>query len=260
MPYWELSSKVTDLSIGEVKCKALDQAFSLESASEEEIASFELPAVPFAGAADTHESAVLVLSVACRTLVAAARGPGLVRLALDPDCNGTVERTCFSIASLMPCWLSIEDWSWPARSKHDHITDSWRVAVMLLRAALAHTSHALRVQLSSSSKASPSGPDERHLRGRDVQGMHACFEQLGRPVLDKPTWRQDNTRANLVWGQELQKGTPFERYLAWLRDDAKLARQVAAAWNVVVDKGNADTFRCYCGKCYDARDLVGADE
>lgn len=47
--------------------------------------------------------------------------------------------------------------------------------------------------------------------------------------------------APLLAGWEFQ---PVQLYTVWLVEDAELSRQVAEAWNLLVERGEADVVRC----------------
>lgn len=235
---WELVHKVKYLSLGGSSHDGYHRDFDEDEVqehafpSEEQLLSFELPATCFSGSIEAAQE--LMDSIARRTLVTAARGSGLRRLALDRIHEKMLWK-CFAIPSLLPCWVGINEWATYSRSK----PVPWLGAAIALRPALAHTTQAL-----DAAQSGLRGADGvRLLEVAEVQAMHSHLERM--PVVCKPDWNDKGP----VWGPELEPATPFAHYLAWLRDDAELARQVAEVWNAIVERGEADMVRCYCSKC-----------
>lgn len=175
--------------------------------------------------------------IVSRTLLAAARAGRLRRLHFErhplPD--------VFAIRSLVPLWIAIEEWG--LYSNYRCPEDLWQEAASALRPLLAHVSLWLAAPDTSASAAS------RLLTCADMQSLSAHFSDAqcsytGVPAGLKELLLDCNGRSS-YWGDE----NAVRRYLHWFKDDAKLAEQVADAWNAVVKRGEADRVRCYCEKC-----------
>lgn len=194
---------------------------------EEEFLSFDLPSdlsnssIPLDTAEDRnifHDRLIL------RTIVAAARGGKLRRLSVNVH-------EAFAIRSLLPAWVSIEDWSELHGFSHRNI---WLLAAGSLRPLLAHASLWLPA-------LTPGARSDRRLTGNDVQGLQAHFKKVGMP------------RAVKVFQKQSLELIP---YLSWLEEDATLSQQVADAWNAVVARREADLVKCLCQEC---KQEVGED-
>lgn len=82
----------------------------------------------------------------------------------------------------------------------------------------------------------------------DVQAMYDEFKRVGLPMLAPvPRWYG---KEKITRGRDLERNSPFERYLRWLRDDEDLAHKVADAWTAVVERGQAELVHCYRQSCY----------
>lgn len=187
----------------------------LKEQHAENLLSFELPSA----VVDTDDARqALHSSIACRTIIAAARTGRLRKLVYDP----TVELP-FAIRELLPCWVAMEHWKLEFSAK-----EPWPGAAVTLRPILAHASlwHDTAWSLSSKKR-------DRRLSRQDIQSLHSIFEAEGVPT---------RVKGISVAGQ------PITLYLPWLQD-SELAQKVADAWNSVVERGEVDVVKCSCAKC-----------
>lgn len=77
-----------------------------------------------------------------------------------------------------------------------------------------------------------------------MQSLEAHFSQYVHTLRhDQPPGSDNSSYA------PTPEGTEVERYLPWLARDGQLAREVAEAWNLVVDREEADVVKCPCERC-----------
>lgn len=209
----------------------------IEIVREEELVATEAPAEPCLGNDD------VLVAMARRTIVAAAKGGRLRRLPLGDDYLHAFWKP-FAVPTLLSAWVDIDDWGISEDGMEEEwghadyprktVSDNWVLAVTL-RSALFHVHHRLEKRLRSSSATVP------RLASSDVQTMH--YELTKHPPF---LWPPDTPNHRGWFGEERvpdEEATCFRawrRYLVWLRDDEKLAQQVADAWNAVVERGGAD--------------------
>lgn len=164
----------------------------------------------------------LHIAVACRTIIAAAKGGQLRHLFAgffhDFDYP-------FAVRSLLPYWVPMESWL-----RVSETPDGWLKSASTFRPLLAHAS--LWLDVAEGSELTRS---DRELTRQEVQSLNAHFSDDKMPEV-----------APLGGNWETQ---PVERYLPWLEEDAELAQRVADAWNAVVRSGKADETVCSCSRC-----------
>lgn len=111
----------------------------------------------------------------------------------------------FMIRDLLPCWVRVERW-W-IHSEPDGALPGWAGAAESLRSVLEYAS----LWISATSIVTPRAT--RQLTGAEVQALHSYFKQR-------------EAALSAITGNE-----NIKNYLTWLEEDAKLAQQVADAWN-----------------------------
>lgn len=142
MPYWELTSKLTTLSIDDGQCgdffegERVAFADRTDPVPEEELTSFELPSPAPLRSSDDFNG--LLASVACRTIVTAARRGHLKCLDLGPRRSMKYEKAV-TIRDLLPAWVRIEKWHFEYPTGPS--PKSWIYAAWRLRPSLAHISN-----------------------------------------------------------------------------------------------------------------------
>lgn len=192
--------------------------------SAEDITSFEL--LPLSLFSLTEDSGIEIHhGVSCRTIVTAAQGGRLRRLAVTAF--GVQEP--FAVRSLLPCWVKMDVWE-----DYDLFVlpgDDWVASAWSLRPTLAHASMWLP-------ESSPGARDDRRLTCSDVRSLLGHFECAGVPAGMEPKFDYDEPDYRFS-----------SLYLPWLAEDIELAQQVADAWNAVVARGEADVVKCGCEKC-----------
>lgn len=177
-------------------------------------------------------------------MVVAAKGLRLRRLILNHDVDMGLWKP-FAVRTLLPGWVGIAQWG-----RFEETFEQcdfgglpgWEYAAVRLRRSLSHMSK-LRIITQASSAAAGAS---RLLTRSAVQAMHEEFKTSGLPPLEN----QEAVRA-------LGKYEAMWWYFRWLREDVKLAQQVADAWNAVVERGEADLCECYCLKCCTAARSAG---
>lgn len=224
VPLWNLTSSLKSLSltrsgpIDSYDFTSWSEDESFDEQSEESFISFELPAEPPITREDKRKQ---LDSVACRTVIAAVKTGHLRRLTL----SWMTSDEPFRMRTLLPFWVGMEDWSIYRLTKGPG-------AAVSLRAALAHASLWLNTTPSLGAR------EERRLTRQEVQGLQAYFKQAGTLELV----------CNISTVSKPQP-QPLEHYLPWLAEDGELAQQVADAWKVVVQRGEADVITCRCKNC-----------
>lgn len=144
-----------------------------------------------------------------RTVVTALKGGHLRRLRI----TGSVQKPC-AIRKLLPSFVAVE---LDLHNGEISGKKDWQEGANQLRPALGHITN-------RRDKAAPSTAGNRLLTCKDVQGMRRHFKDGGAPRYDEFEYGKSSV--------------PFEDVqLAWLKKDAKLAQQVADAWNDVVSQG-----------------------
>lgn len=234
VPFWELVSRLKRLHLGfredaiAVGASDHDDIAISSEVSEQELTSFELPKASLPQ--DVKSVAALRDAVACRTIVAAARGGQLTHLEIE---HSWIQKP-FAVRQLLPFWVNIQDWGYSFTHGYcDELAPAlWLQAAATLRSALAHASRWL--------PASGGGIRyDRTLTGEDLRAWYAHFKTEGKPsFIVKIRLLADSAIVH-----------PIEQYLAWLETDAELAQQVADAWNAVVRRGEEDLVKCCCEKC-----------
>lgn len=241
MPLWELTSKLTSLSIAYGYSSDLDsymprsipEGEEVVEVSEEAFLSFELPP-PSAPLPSTHaEINALHKSVIARTVATAARNGHLKHLAFEKVGDGfPIVQVPFAVPSLLPRWVGIESWGGRTGRWTSFILpeEKWHATAASLRPLLAHAS----IWLPTSSGEERAN---RLLAGLDVQGLAEHFD-AGLPKVI--AFRSSSTRT---------PGRLEPSYLRWLAEDAELAQQIADAWNAVVTSRAVDIVKCACREC-----------
>lgn len=185
---------------------------------EEELVAFELPQLPFTGTLGRIQG--LHYSIACRTIITAARGGKLKALKL----KGSSIQDPFALPQLVPFWVGIQDWG-PGQPVGQGYT-KWLGAAAELRRALSHAyiQHA---------------KGRRQLTTADIQALESYLTVIS-PPRNSPLTKQERI--------------PFALYIPWLEDE-DLAEQVADAWKAVVARGEADVVKCVCLTCCTHQDI-----
>lgn len=158
-----------------------------------------------------------------RTIFAAARAGNLVYL----GCTGRV-RVPFATPSLIPAWVNLQN----GMRDSNVYESSWYGAAKHLRPVLAHASRWLGVQSSAA------GPrPTRLLHQEDIQSLRSYFKKRDSGIMPYQLL-EDRLKGFAIW-----------RYFPLLEGDSRLAQQVANAWNLIVERGEADIVKCICRKC-----------
>lgn len=219
VPYWDLASNLECLLIGRVASGG--DSGPMEEQTEASVTSYQVPSQLPTGLEyeDDMERIAIHQAVIARTIVAAVKGGRLRRL----DVQGV--QLPFSIRALLPSWVSID------LVEHALYYDryaGWMGAAKLLRPCLFHASVWLETTPISGTT------HNRLLTAADVQGLRS-------------TWQSDEAPRNpaMQWPDKPR----IREYLSWLEQDPELAEQVAAVWNSVVARGEADAVRCSCELC-----------
>lgn len=205
---------------------------------------------------------MLHYSIACRTLVAAARGKQLTQL--EPPFDWISEP--FEIRSLLPAWIGADIWGFKLGASAS------LQAVRGLRAGLCHASMWLPycgMGTGAHGKAAHSVSSADGFNGVLMFGLleESCEEEWllqskfnagskdrgcrllsGRDVL---ALRSHFKAAALIHpdNRDLFEHRALNPFLRCIEQDLALARQVADAWNSVVRRGGADILGCECSKC-----------
>lgn len=158
MPLWEFSNRLTTLWLFVVQGDHdYELSHKVEEQNEEDLLAVEAPlASPLADklARDEYHN-----SIVCRTIIAAARGGHLKRLAL----HDYIQKP-FAVRALLPFWLQLDQaYSFP----DPEYPEEWPAAAQALRLLFAHTSYSLQRESRS----------DRFLTPQDVQSMLARFKE-----------------------------------------------------------------------------------
>lgn len=232
-PFWKIACNVEMLSLNLVGALPVHACIGVKEQYEGKFEWFEPPSeLP------TKNESIQALhhSVACRTIIAAARGGHLRHVII----GGHLEQP-FAIRALLPHWIGVERWDlWGL------VFSSWLDAASLLRRLLSHASLWL--------ETSTAGPRyDRRLSRQEIQSLGLHFKLEGLPDLVRGTTSErEEKRANTCSHQYRSQEAVIEsvgRYLPWLTEDAGLAQEVSVAWNAVVERGEADRLRCLCNRC-----------
>lgn len=151
---WELSSKLQSLSLS-IYEDDVGEDLSHQVPEQSEAAAEAIEALVPAPLIERNARDEHHLSIACRTIVAAARGGQLRRIAHD----GGIQKP-YAIRTLLPFWVQVESWN-----GGDQLHE-WFAAAKSLRLLLAHTSRRLE----------PEDESSRLLTGQDVQALLASFK------------------------------------------------------------------------------------
>lgn len=241
VPFWELTSQLQYLSLR--LCDGTDPDWIAtipeKPVEEDTLASFELPSRLPASPAEIN---ALHESIACRTIVAAARAGRLKGL----EVVDTALHQPFAVRGLLPFWVGVA-FDDPVRypSPHHYPDHKWLSARASLRPTLAHAS----LWLPSAGSLSRS---LRLLTADDVKGLAAHFTHDGTPRVVQPEFVAPYEKAT--------QPRSIKIYLDWLAEDAQLSQQVADAWNKIVERGEADLVKCRCNKCQPGLDEVTSPE
>lgn len=253
VPLWELASDLKRLWIWRLARDSVhDETYSpggrIKSVTEEELIAFAVPAEPCLG---YHE---VILASAWRILATAAKGMHLRDLYLQDSSMFHTMWKPFSVRSLLPGWIGINDWGirnvfvtyhWDAELRwHSYRPVHWTITAVMLRHALYHMSLLPMTQRGARLDAA----DSRLLTQGDVQAMREEFKGNKLPLLTNPAEILAMTGGQMPPARALVEDSTIDRYFYWLQD-AELAQQVADAWNAVVQRGDADLCKCYCPKC-----------
>lgn len=202
-------------------------------------ASFEIPAqLPSTTSEDYLSSFFraaerLHVSIATRTIIAAARGGRLKRIyAGFRGFDDTDVEEPFAIPSLLPFWVAMEEWYDVVGSM-----EGCQVAALTLRRLLAHASLWLDIADGSFNPR-----QNRQLTRQEIQSLSSRYSHIDVymiiPLGDiEPTLDPD------------EEPHPLERYMDWLAQDAKVAQAVADVWNSIVERGQAEDQDCLCVRC-----------
>lgn len=154
------------------------------------------------------------IATACRTIVSAARGGQLKRLAPDEYSH----QYPFRIRALLPYWVRIEDWGAATTSR----AEGWIRAAVSLRSFLAHAS--LHKDWSSPTSGTKANVD-RLLTREDLRRLLVYFANAER----SRHWHKGGSYESVV-----------EKYLPWMTEDVELGHQVLDTWKIVAESGQAD--------------------
>lgn len=200
-----------------------------EVTSESDFPSFRAPYSKYPlPESEAQSNDALHYSMACRTVVAAAKG-GRLR-SLDLTCEKVQEP--FAMRNLVPAWVRVAisnandfegNYSQVDRNEEEFEVMRWICAAARLPRALAHASLWLPHPHSALAR------DSRLLTPKDIQLMLSHFK----------TCNFDDGTGRIM----------TELYLRWFEEDEKLAQRVSDAWNAVVKRGKAGMMRCKCSKC-----------
>lgn len=161
------------------------------------------------------------ISMASRTIVAAARGGQLKRLFVS-----AFAQPAFAARSMLPYWVRVEEWA-----STDYVHSGWLAAARQLRPFLSHLSRWSHIASVSNPRAS------RLLSPEDLHSLPEPAEiasSLADSVLATDRYYYDDLRTY---------------YLSWMIQDGNVAQHVVDAWNTLVEKGEADRVRCECPRC-----------
>lgn len=226
VPYWNLTSKLESIAFSpEAPLDWSPLGFMCDSQSssgelfETDLTSYDLLTLQPSDVDDHdhwEERYEVNCSVIRRTIIAAARTGHLRRLQVHDGLHHP-----FAVRTLLPCWVDM-------KLTGDHWLESWQGAARMLRPCLSHASLWIGTAASSAER------QDRLLNKLEVQALRSALEDEGVPRIVGAQWEGD---------------TPINKYLPWLEEDFIIAQQVAAAWNVVVVRGDAGAVRCNCDRC-----------
>lgn len=220
VPFWELSYGLSSLSV-DFGMEPSFEDYDEDDDEEQFEETFEEIEVPLESPPRTARAKdEFHRAIACRTIIAAAKGCRLRRL--RPT---LYMQHPFAIRSLIWAWVLIDDWE-----EIEIFSDGWLRAATTFRSLLSHASLWLGTTPGLGAR------EERQLTTQEIQSLQAHFRRAGPP---KPFHDMAGER-KFVTG----------RYLPWLAEDEELATLVSTAWNVVVEKRRgADLLKCDCNMC-----------
>lgn len=224
MPLWELSRNLVRLSFDFGWAPELREDVEVEEQTEESVNSVEAP--PTAELETKEERDAYNLTIACRTVVAAAKGGHLRVLTAS-----RFVQSPFAVRALLPLWVQLEP------TEDQKYAFAWQGAALSLRALLWHVSRKLDTADKEAQEQRSTVDVDRHLTAQQLQSLQWRFVPEELPRIQVTPWPNDFPPQ------------PVQRYLPWLAEDAELAQQVADAWNAVVERGEADKVKCPCEKC-----------
>lgn len=210
MPFWDIAHHLTSLEVvtidedlvplvhgaGERVEEQLEEAFALVQVP---------PSTPFP---DGAAFASHLMAVACRTIIAAAKGGQLKHLQC---CSNSQYPRCSRAGSRCYTFRN----------------DGCLNAAAMLRPLLAHLSLWMGTEAGAR--------HDRYLSPQEIQSLRSYFSDRTTP---KPYYHKR-------WGEEEEGESPVKRYLPWL-EDVQLAEQSSEAWNAVVGRATAESAGSTC--------------
>lgn len=222
VPLWEIAGKLKSL-----KLDIGDLEHRMEEIEEELEADSPPPAEELAETIEElkesdpeYPGEEVHLFIARHLMIAAAKGGKLKHLDLNLDLYQPL-----AIRSLLPCWVSIEDYGDWADSWSE-VSWKWIRAAVGLRPLLSHASLWLG--------ARGIRRRNRNFTAADVQSLQSHFSIKGEPKMEGEEAEYFDALTHTI-----------QQYLPWLHDPL-LAHQVAVP---VVDSGDADSVPCKCTAC-----------